>query len=41
MTMISVCPLQPEHMFTCNTVGSSWWVWNLFRSVAGQLFSRI
>ena len=24
--------------FTCNTVGGPWWVWSLFRSVAGQLF---
>ena len=24
--------------FTCNTVGGPWWVWSLFRFVAGQLF---
>ena len=28
-------------MFTCNTVGGPWWVWSLFRSVAGQLFPSI
>ena len=24
--------------FTCNTVGSPWWVWIFFRPVTGQLF---
>ena len=25
-------------LVSCNTVGGPWWVWSLFRSVAGQLF---